>query len=167
MSASSNDKSCEPSLSSSSFFFLCFLCLCFLCFFCSGNSFVSEIHQLHSFFNLIMITVINLAFNNTLSNKNMSSKENELQMMDQRSHSLLAYCWAQSQHLFGRNKECHKNPAWIFTYLYLHIIYHMPSTWSSQSKHKIKKKYKFPNTLQRNAQIPVNKTHMNYPNAII
>ena len=32
-SASSNDKSCEPSLSSNSFFLLCFLCLCFLCFF--------------------------------------------------------------------------------------------------------------------------------------
>jgi len=81
-SPSSNDKSCEPSLSSNSFFLLCFLCLCFLCFFCSGNSFVSEIHQLHSFCNLITIIDINLALNNTLSNRKMCSNDNELRTIE-------------------------------------------------------------------------------------
>lgn len=102
-SASSNDKSCEPSLSSNSFFLLCFLCLCFLCFFCSGNSFVSEIHQLHSFSNLITITDINLALNNTLSNKKMCSNDNELRPVEEYSCSLLAYCRAQSR--FSGNIE--------------------------------------------------------------
>jgi hypothetical protein len=68
------------------------------------------------------ITVINLAFNNILSNKKMCSNGNELRTMEEYSCSLLAYCWAQSQHLFGRGKEHHKIPAWIF--IYLLNIYH-------------------------------------------
>jgi len=43
----------------------------------------------------------------------------------------------------------------------------MQSTWPSQSKHKIEKKYKSMNTLQRITQVPVNKIYKNHANALI
>jgi len=68
-------------------------------------------------------------------------------------NTALAYCWAQSQHLFGTRKECHKNPAWIFIYLsiclsvylsiYLSFIIHLlHAKHLDKSKHKIEKKKK-------------------------
>jgi len=42
-------------------------------------------------------------------------------MMEEYNCSLLAYCWAQSQHMFGRGKEHDKNPTWIFIYLFIYL----------------------------------------------
>jgi hypothetical protein len=142
-SASSNDKSCEPSLSSNNFFLLCFLCLCFLCFFWSGNSFVSEIHQLHSFFNLITIIVINLAFNNTLPNKEIAAMTMNY---EQWKNTAVAY-----SPITGHNTSICllgvRNITKSCLDIYLLSVCYIQSTWTSQSKHKTEKKYKFSNIL--------------------
>jgi hypothetical protein len=87
--------------------------------------------------------------------------------MEEYNCSLLAYCSAQSQHMFGRGNEHHKNPAWIFIYLsiYLLIIYHPFATCKAlgQVKAQDRKEIQIP---KRITQVPVNKTHTNYPNTL-
>jgi uncharacterized membrane protein len=92
--------------------------------------------------------------------------------MEEYSCSLLAYCWAQSQHMFGRGKEHYKNPAWIFIYLLIYLSIYLSfitrllhaKQLDKSIKAQDRKEIQIP---KRITQVPVNKTHTNYPNTLI